>query len=253
MSAPQIVRSENFDISKLEFSEPKKLGHGGNAVYVNYEGSPLILQTPTMTLPWSMGKFEKAGEETKYSIDLSFKGMDGDSKMESFYSVLSGLDDRMVKDGVRNSMSWFKKKKLSEDVVSAFYSPLLKVSKDRETGEPDGKYPPVMKVKLPYRDGKFGFDAYDTKKCRIEGDMEEVLVKKCEVKCLIQCVGIWFAGGKYGLSWKVMQMKVSPPAGLHGYSIQDDSEDEVEEGGEEMLEEEDDVIEDDELEEEEED
>lgn len=249
MSVPQIVRSELFDINKLEFSEPKKLGHGGNAVYVNYEGSPLLLQTPSMTLPWSMGKYEKVGEETKYSIDLSFKGMESDSKLESFYNVMRGLDERMVKDGVTNSMTWFKKKKLSDDVVSAFYSPLLKVSKDRETGEPDGKYPPVLKVKLPCHDGKFGFDAYDNKKCKIEGGMEDVLVKKCDVKCLIQCVGIWFAGGKYGLSWKVMQMKVTPPAGLHGYSIQDDSEEEVEDN--KLLAEEEDVIEDDELEEEE--
>ena len=29
-----------------------------------------------------------------------------------------------------------------------------------------------------------------------------------------------------GCAWKVVQMKVTPPAGIHGYSFIDDSEDE---------------------------
>lgn len=241
----QITRSEDFDITKVSYSEPKKLAHGGNAVYVQYEGSSLILQTPQMVLPWSMGKYESA-DSVKYSIDLSFKGLESDEKMQKFHNVLSELDKKLVCDGVTNSMSWMKKKKVSEDIMKEFFSSQLKVSKNKETGEADGKYPPVFKVKVPYRDGVFGCNVYDSKKNLLEGDLNEVLVKGSQVQCLIQCVGLWFAGGKYGCSWKVVQMKVTPPAGLHGYSFLDDEEEDVVDE-----EEEEDMVEDDELEEEE--
>ena len=242
MSNPQIVKSDKFSCSNVEYSDPKKLQHGGQAIYLNYDGKPLILQTPKMSMPWGMGKFD--GDIPKYSVDLSFKGMDNSESLQSFYSALNQLDEKLVEDGVSNSMQWFKKKKQTKEVCKALYAPQIKVSKDKN-GEPDGKYPPTMKVKVPWRDGSFQCDAYDSKRQLIQDDLSNVLVKGSQVQALIQCVGIWFAGGKYGCSWKVVQMKVTPPAGIHGYSFIDDSEDEAEdevaEGGsdEDLVDEED--------------
>lgn len=235
VSSPQIVKSENFDCSQVDYSEPKKLGHGGQAIYVNYNGKPLILQTPKMSMPWSMGKFD--GDIPKYSVDLSFKGMDGNPALETFYSALAKLDEKLVEDGVKNSMPWFKKKKQSVEVCKALFAPQIKLSKDKN-GEPDGKYPPTLKVKVPWRDGNFQCNAYDTNKKLIENDLSDVLVKGSQVQALIQCVGIWFAGGKYGCSWKVVQMKVTPPTGINGYSFIDDSEEEDEGGDSEVCEDE---------------
>ena len=223
MSKPQIVKSENFNVDHVEYSDPKKLSHGGQAIYVNYEGKPLILQTPKMSMPWGMGKYD--GDIPKYSVDLSFKGMDNNPSLEAFYNALKSLDDKLVDDGVSNSMAWFKKKKQSKDVCKALYANQIQVSKDKN-GEPDGQYPPTMKVKVPWRAGKFDCDAYDSNKKLIEDDLSNVLVKGTQVQALIQCVGMWFAGGKYGCSWKVVQMKVTPPQGIHGYSFLDDSDDE---------------------------
>jgi hypothetical protein len=225
MSNPQIVKSDKFSCSNVDYSDPKKLQHGGQAVYLNYDGKPLILQTPKMSMPWGMGKFD--GDIPKYSVDLSFKGMDNSESLQAFYSALNKLDEKLVEDGVSNSMQWFKKKKQTKEVCKALYAPQIKVSKDKN-GEPDGKYPPTMKVKVPWKDGKFDCDAYDSKRQLIQDDLSNILVKGSQVQALIQCVGIWFAGGKYGCSWKVVQMKVTPPAGIHGYSFIDDSEDEDE-------------------------
>ena len=224
MSRPQIVKSDKFNCKQVEYSDPKKLGHGGQAIYLNYEGNPLILQTPKMGMPWGMGKYD--GDVPKYSLDLSFKGMDNNESLQAFYNALNQLDEKLVEDGVKNSMSWFKKKKQTREVCKALFAPQIKVSKDKNSGEPDGKYPPTMKVKVPWRDGKFDCDAYNSKRELITEDLSSVLVKGTQVQALIQCVGIWFAGGKYGCSWKVVQMKVTPPAGIHGYSFLDDSEDE---------------------------
>ena len=58
--------------------------------------------------------------------------------------------------------------------------------------------------------------------------MENTLIRGCEVQALIEHSGIWFAGGKYGCSWKVVQLKVTAPSSIKGYSFIDSSDDEVE-------------------------
>jgi len=243
MSTPQIVKSAQFDTKNVAYSEPKKLQHGGQAIYLNYNGKPLIFQTPKMSMPWDMGKFD--GEIPKYSCDLSFKGMDHDENLTSFYNAFTKLDDKLLDDAEKNSMAWFKKKTQSKEVCRALYAPQIKLSKDKN-GEADGKYPPTMKVKIPCRDGKFECDAYDTNKQLIQGDLKDVLVKGSSVQALIQCVGIWFAGGKFGCSWKVVQMKVTPPAGIHGYSFIDSDDDMVEDVNEESQNSDEDLVSDDE-------
>ena len=36
--------------------------------------------------------------------------------------------------------------------------------------------------------------------------VEDLLVKGATVTGLLECTGVWFAGGRFGLSWKVKQM-----------------------------------------------
>jgi hypothetical protein len=38
----------------------------------------------------------------------------------------------------------------------------------------------------------------------------DVIPKGSEVKGMLQCGGIWFAGGKFGITWKAYQMIVKP-------------------------------------------
>ena len=243
MSAPQIVKAKELNVKNISYSEPKSLQNGGKAVYVNYDGKPLILQTPKMRCPFGMSVYED-GEYPKYSLPLSFSGMDGNESLNKFHEVLENFDKKLLKDGVKNSMLWFKKKKQSLEVCKALYSPQIKQSLD-ENGEPNGKYPDTIKVKLPWRDDKFLCDAYDSNRELIEGDLKKVLVKGSQVQALIQCVGLWFAGGKYGCSWKVVQMKITPAAGVSGYSFLSDS-DEDEDGAEEEDEEQELLVESDE-------
>ena len=44
------------------------------------------------------------------------------------------------RDGIMNGVSWFKlpKAKCNPDVIASKFGPIVKVSKDKETGEPDG-------------------------------------------------------------------------------------------------------------------
>ncbi|NDG73566.1 MAG: hypothetical protein EBY32_20150 [Proteobacteria bacterium] len=138
---------------------------------------------------------------------------------------------------------------MKREVVQAFYTPTVKFGRDKEGNQTP--YPPNVKLQLRRtRDGA-GFEAefYDEKsktnpnaKPIKDVPVEEMLVKKVEVTALMQCTGVWFAGGKYGLSWKAVQVRLdSVPAGLsrnafladdeefsrpRGQLVEDDEEDE---------------------------
>ena len=152
------VRANDFDVSDIRYSSPKTLDSGAKMIYVNYteRKSRLILQTPEMILPFDMSCYDK-GEYPKYNMEMSFRGYEDNPELAKWLDTLNRLDDKLVtdavsgkdSDGVKYSFSWFKKSKTSEEVVRALYNPLVRLSKDRETGEPDGKYPPTHRVKLP--------------------------------------------------------------------------------------------------------
>ena len=53
--------------------------------------------------------------------------------------------------------------------------------------------------------------------------MEDILVKGAAITTLIECTGVWFAGSKYGLSWKAIQIRVDTlPDQIRGFAFLDD-------------------------------
>jgi len=55
--------------------------------------------------------------------------------------------------------------------------------------------------------------------------VEDLLVKGAQVTALIQCTGMWFAGSKFGLSWKANQIRVDNlPQSSRGMTFVDDGE-----------------------------
>jgi hypothetical protein len=55
--------------------------------------------------------------------------------------------------------------------------------------------------------------------------MEELLVKGAQITALIQCTGVWFAGSKFGLSWKAIQIRVDNlPQSARGFTFVDDGD-----------------------------
>jgi hypothetical protein len=100
------------------------------------------------------------------------------------------------------------------------------IGKDKD-GNPK-PYPPTIKVSLRQKRDSQEFDVqcYDDKRNLYRGiPLEELLVKGAQVTCLIQCTGVWFAGSKYGLSWKLTQALVtSLPQSARGFTFVDDGE-----------------------------
>jgi hypothetical protein len=100
----------------------------------------------------------------------------------------------------------------------------VRFSKDAE-GNPK-PYPPTVKIQLKQRDDKFETAIYDEKKRPLTDiPLEDILVKGATVSALIQCTGVWFAGAKYGLSWKAVQIKADHlPESIRGFAFRDEEE-----------------------------
>ena len=106
---------------------------------------------------------------------------------------------------------------------------MVKFSKDAEGNVKS--YPPTIKINL--RKDRNNTDAWEAKVYeRVEGDvrkvegvpLEDLLVKGAQVTTLIQCTSIWFAGSKFGLSWKANQIRMEKvPDSIRGYAFIDDA------------------------------
>lgn len=227
MNAPQVVLHSSFSAQNITFREPKVLNNGGKMVQLGYNGERLLLQLPRMVLPYGISVYEDPNSGIKkYHIDLSFRGEDEDERLAAFHQALEELDQHMINAGVENSQLWFKKK-VSKEVMSEFYTPVLKKSKDKETGEPNGLYPDTMKVKINYKNelDQFVCKLFDeTTREEIHTPPDVLLTKGARMTALIACNGVWFAGGRYGLSWRLEQGKVSVPRKLTGYSFLDEDQ-----------------------------
>jgi hypothetical protein len=220
-----VVLATNFNTQKCSFSQLRVLDSGGKQAYINYDGGMFVVQTPNCTLPYGMSAFDKAGP-VKYSVELSLRGYDeAGSKMAPFHEALSRLDEYMIDQGVKNSKQWFKAD-LSRDVIKAFYTPMIRIPLDKDGNRKP--YPPTIKLSLRQKRDSQEFDVtcYDEKKQPYRGiPLEELLVKGAAVTCLIQCTGVWFAGSKYGLSWKLVQALVTNlPQSARGFTFVDDGE-----------------------------
>jgi len=218
------VTADKFSVSNVTFSPLKVLDSGGKQAYVNYNSAMFVMQTPSCVLPYGMSVYDKAGP-VKYSVELSMRGYDEAGKMKQFYEAMTKLDEFMVEQGVKNSKQWFKAD-LNKEVVRAFYTPIVRIPLDKDGNRKP--YPPTIKLQLRQRrdSSKFETVMYDENKQEYQGlSMEELLVKGAQVTSLIQCTGLWFAGSKFGVSWKATQMRVDVlPQSARGFTFVDEGE-----------------------------
>lgn len=218
-----IVFPKDFKTSNVTISPLKVMESGAKLAFINYDSAALKMQVSAIPIPYGMSIFDKAGP-VKYSVDLSLKGYDVEgSKMKTVYDAFTAMDEYMIEMGVKNSKLWFKSE-LNREVVKAFYTPIVRFSKDAEGNLKP--YPPTVKIQLKQRDGKFDIYIVDDKKRPLTDiPLEDILVKGAIITSIIQCTGIWFAGSKYGLSWKAVQIKTDHlPESIRGCAIRDEDE-----------------------------
>jgi hypothetical protein len=158
-----------------------------------------------MSVPFGLNVADKFGP-AEYSVEVSFRQSEQRPEIKEFMDVIAQIDEQMLVEGVKNSKSWFKGD-LGRDVVKAFYTPSLKYSKDKEGNILN--YPPNLKLKLRKVNNDFETKFYDINGNPYKGiPVEDLLVKGVQVTAIIECAGVWFAGSKFGLTWRAKQIAI---------------------------------------------
>lgn len=237
-----------INVSKLEFQPVKILDNGGKSVNIRYEGRNLMVETPSLNVPYGVNVFDKTpGAPVKFSVDLSLRGADENEQVRALQDFFEAFDEKMIDAGVENAAKWFKMSNPNREVIKAFYAPVIKISRDAQ-GNPK-PYPPTFKLALRKKTrkgekpdgsaasdvGRFETEFYNAAEKDGKGQiasfdssatLESVLPKRAQVTTIMQCTGVWFAGGKFGTTWKAVQMRVdSQPEQIRGPAFKSDAPD----------------------------
>jgi hypothetical protein len=219
MQSP-VVKYDSFNPQSVTYLKAKTNKSGGKAV-----GIRVMLECPLM-LTWGATKFtdEVSGRST-YKMSLAFPRQDyANAETDLFLKKMIELETKIKDDATKNSMEWFNKPKdkMPAQVVDALFNPMLKWPKDPLTGDRDMTKTPTLDIKLENYDG-FNCELYD-----VNGEMLfpdklnpdvtplTLIPKLTNIACVIQCGGLWFAGGKFGVTWKLFQGVVQPRPSLKG-------------------------------------
>ena len=243
------VKAKSFDPTKVTYDEPQTNKRGGKSVSLRLNGQPIVLQVPLM-LTWGMTEWVDEGNgNVKYDMALQFDPNKSPSQV-AFLKAMKKFQEKVKDNAVSNAKKWFGKK-MSREVVDALMYPMLKHRKDKETGEPDLTANPTMKLKVPFWEGRFNVEIYDMARKALylppkfgkgnEGNKApnqdstttpvDFVPKASYIKGLIRCNGMWFAGGKCGVTWQLVQIQVRPPTRLVGsgscHIMEDSDDDEI--------------------------
>jgi len=221
--AERIIDGTLFNVNDIMYTTPKATPQGAKSVNILNKKTKtgLTLSTPLM-LTWGASEFvdQSSGVgDGKFTLSLQFPGKEYENDdTTAFLKNMKALEDKIKADALLYSKEWFGKVHKNADVVDALWTPMLKYSKDKSTGDYDLSRPPTLRIKLPQWEGVFKSEIYSE-----DGDKLfpvsntpsvtplEYLKKGSNIMTLIQFAGIWFVNGKFSASWKLIQAVVQKP------------------------------------------
>ena len=225
-SEKMILSGVSFDVeSDIKYSKPKVNTSGGKSVGIlNAESNTATYISTPLMLTWGINTYtdEKSGRNT-YDMALQFPTSQySNDDTSSFLENMISFENKIKSDAISNSKEWFGKSKMTADAIDALFTPILKYPKDQESGEFDMTRPPTLKIKLPVWEDEWKCELYDTDRTPIFPDPQgvktplNIISKGSHIATVIQCGGIWFANGKFGVTWKLFQGVVKPKPTLKG-------------------------------------
>ena len=220
--AERITDSTQLNVNTIVICAPKATAQGAKSVNILNPTTKtgLTLSTPLM-LTWGASDYKAEGEEKgngKFEMSLQFPSDEyANDDTRAFLENMKALEDKIKSNALIYSKEWFGKVHKSSEVVDALWTPLLKYSKDKSTGEYDYSKKPTLRVKLPQWEGVWKSEIYDEDANKLFPSADggstplDFLKKGSNVMCIIQFGGIWFINGKFSANWKLVQAMVQKP------------------------------------------
>lgn len=219
----QIVNITQYNPSTdISYAKPKINANGGkNVGIINNKTKKVTMLSTPLILTWGMNEFVD-DKSNKYHLSLQFPNAEyPDSDCENFLNKMREFENKIKHDAISNCKEWFNKPKMSAEVVDALWNPMLTYPKNKESGEFDYTRAPTLKVKIPFWENEWKFELYDMEQNQLWPSSSvssplPLIPKLSRIACVLQCGGIWFAAGKFGVTWKLFQAVVKPPQSLKG-------------------------------------
>jgi len=228
MASEMVIPGASFNpLTDMKYTKPKVNSLGGRSVgIVNAKTSTVLNLSSPLMLTWGVNDFtdDKTGK-VSYDLALQFPNEGFETPAtKKFLANMSAFEAKIKDDAILNSKEWFSKPKMTADAVDALWTPVLKYPKNKDTLEADMTRAPTIKVKLPFWDGAWKeLELYDVDMQPIFPDPmnaalspKDLIAKGSHIAVSIQCGGIWFANGKFGVTWKLFQAIVKPKMSLKG-------------------------------------
>lgn len=201
MSATRVYVPSEFDVTTAVVvgTAIEKNRKGGSFVPISSpDKTRVLLQIPSMPLPFGVSPYvDAAGQTQSYSLDCSFR--DGCPAVQELYKQLKNLDAMFLDLGVKRSQEFFGKK-YDRSTVEAFYRPLVKQN--------NPEYPPVVKVKVPLKNGEPDAQFFDECRAPAPGGID-YLIKGSTVRLIVEVSSIWFVNKTYGVTLKLVQAQAT--------------------------------------------
>ena len=216
---PVVLSVAQWEPSSIKYMAPKTNDKGGKSINLisKQTNRNLHFSTPLM-MTWGISDFvdEKGESDGKYSISLNFPNEEyKTAATDTFLQKLKEFENQILDDAVKNSELWWGEE-MNRDICKHTFFPFIKYVKVKDSKKIDTSKPPSIRAKVPFYNGKWGVEIYDTKQSQLfpcENDNltpMDFVPKLSNVACVLQCGGIWIGGKGWGLTWKMIQCIVKP-------------------------------------------
>ena len=205
-SSLKIIDTSQFDYRHLNSHQNLK------SVGLYYKNLKLVLNTGLVETLSKIYQFNTSKENKYYLLIDTTRDIRNNSV---FIQNCINIDNQLLQDGVHYAHEWFGEYHPLA-VLERKYSPVIQ-KPNRNFPFPDlikdkdhstFRY---TKIRIPVnKDGTIDCCLYDKTNTRINlniTDLENILEQYREnIKMIIQCDGLWFAGGKYGCNWRLLSL-----------------------------------------------
>ena len=220
MSQPLTLKIDDWNPDNVRYMQPRVSDRGAKSVSIisNQTNRSLHITTPKM-MTWGISDYvdEQGVSDGRFTMSLVFPSEDYKTpETTAFLDKLKEFENKILDDAVTNSETWFGEE-MSREVAKHTFFPFLKYSKDKNTKKIDYSKAPSIRAKVPNYNGKWAVELYDTNhNCIFPCDNDnitpvDIVPKKSNCACVLQCGGLWFGGKGWGLTWKLIQAVVKPP------------------------------------------
>lgn len=179
------IKITDVNCTEFKFSKTKQTS-GRRFLSLFYNKRSLNVKLPKLRIPFDT-KLSNYGQlEVNFSL--------GDNT--ELIKKIKEIDAKMLV--FAEELSW--------NSAECEYCPMLKVSKNNA-------YPPTVRIKIPVKNDVLEADFFNNEGAELnlktsEG-VSDLLTRGTYALSAIECVGVWFNSDKWGLSWKLVQLRVS--------------------------------------------